>query len=104
VVKKMKKDANKIHDKEYKPYRSEKKEGRKKIHENENRNIVPNEVSQIMSFLQKKSKSGPVLERIWAKNNPVEKSFSIKRFYLYQSLLKEKVGHYSNEASLKHLC
>jgi hypothetical protein len=32
---------------------------------------------------------------------PHPEAYSIKRFYLYQALLKNRLGHYSNERSLK---
>lgn len=73
------------------------------MHENENRNVIPNEINQIISFLQKQTKSGAILERLWKKYPAPDASYSLGRFYLYQRMLKERVGHYSNEASLKLL-
>jgi hypothetical protein len=35
------------------------------------------------------------------KKFPHPPNFTIKRFYLYQGLLKNKLGHYTNERSLK---
>lgn len=63
---------------------------------NENRNVVPNEINQIFSFVQKQNKSGPLLAKIMKKYPAPLESCSIKRFYLYQGLLKNRLGHYSN--------
>lgn len=90
-------------DKDYHPHKHEKREVRKRLHENENRNVVPNEINQIISFLQKKTKSGAILQRLWNKYPADNENYSVARFYLYQKVLKEGVGHYSNEASLKLL-
>ena len=89
-------------DKDYKPMPEKKKKRRVKYQENENRNIVPNEINQIFSFIQKKNKSGLLLERLFQKYHHPE-NYTIKRFYLYQTLLKNRLGHYTNEKSLKHL-
>ena len=61
---------------------------------------MPNEVNQIFSFVQKQNKSGYLTERLF-KKYPSRPEFTIKRFYHYQSLLKNRLGHYSNERSLK---
>jgi hypothetical protein len=79
-----------------------KRRGQVKYQENENRNIIPNEINQIFSFIQKKNKSGHIVEKLF-KKFPHGEGFSPKRFYLYQSLLKGRLGHYTNEKSLK-LC
>ena len=65
--------------------------------------MIPNEINQILSFLQKRSKSEHILARIWAKNPARVEKYSIGRFYLYQNVLKEKTGHYSNEQQLRLL-
>ncbi len=64
---------------------------------------MPNEINQIISFLQKRTKSGAVLERLWKKYPVQDNNYSVARFYLYQKVLKEGAGHYSNEASLRLL-
>ena len=98
----VRKTKGKTMDREYLPHRSEKKELRKRLHENENRNVVPNEINQIISFLQKRSKSEGVLSRLWERF-PGGEGYSVSRFYLYQGILKERTGHYSNEQQLKLL-
>lgn len=65
--------------------------------------MIPNEINQIISFLQKRTKSGAILAKLWKKWAPEDENWSMERFYLYQNLMKEKVGHYSNEASLRLL-
>lgn len=42
-----------------------------------------------------------LLSNFTYKNSSV--SLSVQRFYLYQSLLKEKINHYANEESLRYL-
>jgi hypothetical protein len=88
-------------DREYNPLRHEKRAARRRAHENENRNVVPNEINQIISFIQKPSKSGRLVERLLAKFPAEGEGYSLRRFYLYQALLREKVGHYTNERSLR---
>jgi hypothetical protein len=68
----------------------------KKNQQNENRNIIPNIVNQILSYIQKKNKSQSMTEKIFEKIN-YNSMWSIKRFYLYQSMLKNKISHYVNE-------
>jgi len=62
--------------------------------------VVPNEINQIFSFIQKAAKSGPLLEKLFLKF-PHSAAFTPKRYYQYQMLLKNKLGHYANEKSLK---
>lgn len=52
-------------DKDYQPVQEKKKKRAVKYQENENRNIVPNEINQIFSFIQKKNKSGALLARMF---------------------------------------
>lgn len=68
----------------------------KKNQQNENRNIIPNVVNQILSYIQKKNKSLSMTEKIFEKYNP-KSDWSVKRFYLYQNMLKNKISHYVNE-------
>jgi hypothetical protein len=68
--------------------------------ENENRNIIPNEINQIFSFIQKCNKSGYLLDRLLLRL-PHAPQFSAKRYYLYQRLLRNKLSHYTNENSLR---
>lgn len=82
-------------DKDYSPKRDKVKKQAPQYQENDNRNIIPNEINQIFSFLQKKNKSGHIVDKLFNKlpHNP---EFTPKRYYLYQSLLKNKLGHYTN--------
>lgn len=89
-------------DHEYLPKVERKKKNIVKYQENENRNIIPNEINQIFSFIQKKNKSGTVIDRLLAKY-PHPQNYTSKRFYLYQGLLKNRLGHYANEKSLRYL-
>lgn len=77
-----------VSDRDYLPNKSEKKVSRRRSHENENRNVVPNEINQIVSFVQKRNKSGVLLEKIMRRYPPASASFTLPRFYLYQALLK----------------
>ena len=63
--------------------------------QNANRNVIPNVMHQVISYLQKKSKSEQVIMKIISKLGITE-SFSVKRFYLYQLLIKNKLNHYVN--------
>lgn len=67
----------------------------KKNQQNENRNIIPNIVNQILSYIQKKNKSLEMTEKIFEKYN-TSNEWSVKRFYLYQNMLKNKISHYVN--------
>ena len=64
--------------------------------------MISNEINQILSFIQKRAKSEALLRRIWERYAGPE-GCSVARFYLLQGYLKDKIGHYSNEASLKFL-
>jgi hypothetical protein len=54
----------------------------------------------VFSFVQKQNKSGYLTTRLFQKYDHPEQ-FTVKRFYFYQSLLRNRLGHYSNERSLK---
>ena len=90
-----------VKDCDYKPNRPEKRIIRKRIHENANRNILPNELHQIASFLMKSNKSGHLLNRIMKRNPPPNPQFKASRFYLYQTGLKEAMNKYGSQQSLK---
>jgi hypothetical protein len=83
------------------PHRKERKEVRKRQKENENRNIIPNEMNQILSFIEKRPKSGRLLQLLWAKHPPQHHDYSLSRFYLLQRHFKARVGLYGTEASFK---
>lgn len=59
----------------------------------------------MLSILFKKKKSTQLVEKLINKYTSLYsiKSLSVQRFYLYQSLLKEKISHYANQHSLKFL-
>lgn len=67
--------------------------------QNSNRNVVPNIMHQVISFLQKKSKSERLVEK-YIKQTGIADICSVKRFYYYQLLIKEKLNHYVNADSL----
>jgi len=92
-----------VRDLEYIPNRSEKKGPKRIIKENENRNVIPNEINQILSFLQKRAKSERLLKKIWAKYSPPTQECSLSRFYLLQNYMKGKIEHCNNETSFKLL-
>lgn len=60
---------------------------KRKVAQNGNRNIVPNIMHQVMSFLHKKNRSEKLVKKLILKLG-VEEVCSTKRFYLYQSLIK----------------
>lgn len=74
----------------------------KKSQQLENRNVVPNIIRLVLSFIQKKGKSCSIVEKL-LKRSGVEKGWNIKRFYLYQSMIRGKMNNYVNEETLKNL-
>ena len=70
--------------------------------QNANRNVVPNIMHQVISYLQKKSKSEKMVKRVMKKLG-VEEICTIRRFYLYQVLIKDKLNHYINGDSISVL-
>lgn len=64
------------------------------------RNILPNIVHQLVIFVQKKSKSKTIVERILKSYGKQDKRY-VEKFYLYQRFIKEKTSHYLNEDILK---
>jgi hypothetical protein len=63
---------------------------------NENRNIVPNLINQMVSCLLKKIKSQKLVNKIFS-TLPHEASWTEKKFYLYMKKIKESITHYVNE-------
>jgi hypothetical protein len=86
-------------DEEYKPGSFHQKK-QKKNQQNDNRNIIPNIVNQILSYIQKKNKSIVTTQKIFDKYN-TKSEWSVKSFYLYQSILKNKISYYVNEETMK---
>lgn len=68
---------------------------------NENRNVMPNLVHQIFSFLFKPKKSLPIVRTLF--EGSTLEGVSVDRFYLYQALIKESMNHYVNHTSLSIL-
>ena len=68
----------------------------------ENRNIVPNVIRLIISFIQKKGKSEAIVEKLFDRwTCPVH--YCSKRFYLYQKMVKTQLNSYVNEGTLRLL-
>ena len=63
---------------------------------NENRNIVPNLINQMISYLLKKIKSQKLVKKIF-NALPHDASWTEKKFYLYMKKIKESITHYVNE-------
>ena len=62
--------------------------------------MIPNIIHQIISYIQKSKKAKKIVERILLKRG--EERGSLKRFYLYQIFIKEKLNHYVNMKALKY--
>jgi hypothetical protein len=71
---------------DYKPQKEFKKKP-EKINQNENRNILPNFINQTLSFIQKRNKSGTLVEKIFSKVCPNEE-WTPSRYYVYMKRLK----------------
>ena len=63
------------------------------------RNIIPNIIHQMVIFIQKKHKSRIYVESILKPTKEIPK-LSTNRFYLYHTLVKEKMAHHLNEEIL----
>ena len=82
-----------------------KKKKSKKGCQNKNRNIIPNIIQQIFSFLSKPTKSKPICQRIFDHlPKPESNEVSIQRYYYFIKQVKERLNHYVNEKSLVALC
>lgn len=68
----------------------------------EGRNIVPNVIRLIVSFIQKKGKSEKVVGGLFAKSK-VEEGWSPKRYYHYQGMVKNHLNNYVREETLAEL-
>ncbi len=70
----------------------------------ENRNVVPNIVRLILSYIQKKEKSQRVVEALLKRYNAGgSSSIGLKRYYLFQKLVRSKMNNYVNEDTLREL-
>lgn len=68
----------------------------------ENRNIIPNVIRLIISFIQKKDKSYTIVKKLINKWS-CPQSYTLKRYYMYQSMVKGLLNSYVNEETLKFL-
>lgn len=62
----LKKISNEEIDDDYRPAKSNKRKARKNK-QDENRNVIPNSIHQILSFIQKKTKSLSYVQKAFAK-------------------------------------
>jgi len=72
------------------------KKDKKKAIQLENRNVVPNIIRLILSFIQKKGKSMSLVEKLLRLYNPDPLNYTLSRFYLFQKAIKEKMNNYVN--------
>ena len=72
-------------DEEFKP-KSKKLRKKREILQNKNRNVIPNIIHQIFSFLFKRNRSSHFVEKLLRKLNKEE--YTLKGFYSYQFLIK----------------
>lgn len=61
----------------------------------EKRNIIPNNINHILSHIQRKNKSETLTQKIIAKLGG-ENKFTVKRFYCYQTLIKQQLHIHVN--------
>lgn len=57
---------------------------------------------QAFTFVQKKSRSGTLVLKLLKQFD--EKTGKVERFYLYQTLIKQKNNNYINEEALNNYC
>ena len=65
--------------------------------------MIPNIIRLILSFIQKRGKSFRMVERILAGTSSIPSSWSAKRFYLYQAMIRSKMDNYVNGETLHQL-
>lgn len=70
----------------------------------ENRNVVPNIIRLILSYIQKKEKSLRVVEKLLANLSASAPGATSQRYYLFQKLIRSKMNNYVNEDTLSELC
>ena len=73
----------------------------KKSKQLENRNVVPNIIRLVLSFVQKRGKSLKLVEDLISRSGC--QPASAKRFFLLHKLVKGKMNNYVNEDTLKQL-
>ena len=65
-----------------------------KIYEkDENRNIMPNTVNKLFSFLRSKSKSQEIVEKL-LQREIIGKYLTAPRYYIYQNFLKSRMSKF----------
>lgn len=64
---------------------------------NENRNIVPNLINQMISYLLKPSKSARLVQRLFS-ILPHHSVCSVSRYFQYVKKIRESITHYVNES------
>lgn len=74
----------------------------KKSQQLENRNVVPNIIRLILSFILKPGKSSRIVDRMIGPNTTAE-GCSSKRFYLYQAMIRSQMDNYVNSDTLRQL-
>lgn len=74
---------------------------RKCSSQNQNRNIIPNIIQQIFSYLSKAKKSRNMCERVFSHlQSPAGVVCTIQRFYSFHRLIKDNMNHYVNQGTL----
>ena len=63
-------------------------------------NIVPNNINHILAFVQRKSKSAKIIEKILMKLNAEEENCTPEGFYAYQKFVKNKLSVHVNIKAL----
>ena len=69
----------------------------------ENRNIMPNTINKIFSFLRSKSKSFQTLTEIFNQNPALQANCTIKKYYIYQNFIKSRMNKFIMEDSIDNL-
>jgi hypothetical protein len=70
------------------------------LKEVKSRNILPNAINLILSFIRRVNKSGKLVEKIIDKLG--EGDYSLKKYYSYQSYLKDAITNYTSK-NILHL-
>ena len=61
---------------------------------------MPNNINHILAFIQRKSKSRHVIEKIIARENTNDEIYNSTRYYSYQSFIKNKLSIHVNIKTL----
>lgn len=68
---------------------------------NQNRNIIPNIVNQMMSLLLKRSKSQKLIDKLFARL-PHPAPWTPNKFYLYMRKMRDSTCHYLDQSALRY--